>query len=153
MTWTLFHWLGAKDRGPSKCWMTANSLPFGPPMTIYHNEGYTRENIDTECAFVIHDTEIDKVATPVSPIVVRQMEAILHVATTIVADCKVEGLEPAYNTLGQWIENRGYCIVGAPRELYHGSPEKGDYTSEIQFPVEKEIIRWLDIRQFCHLEP
>lgn len=123
-------------------WMIANGLPFGFAMTIYHNEGYTRENVDTECAFVIRDTEIDEVARPVSPIVVRQLEAIPHMATTIVADWRLEGLEPAYRTLGRWIEDRGYCIVGAPREVYYGSPEKGDYTAEIQFPVEKETMRW-----------
>jgi effector-binding domain-containing protein len=123
-------------------WMTTNGLPFGFAMTIYHNEGYTRENIDTECACTIHDIEINKVARPLSPIIVRQMEATPHMAATIVADWRVEGLEPAYNTLGQWIEYRGYHIVGAPRELYYGSPEKGDYTAEIQFPVEKEIMRW-----------
>jgi DNA-binding transcriptional MerR regulator len=121
-------------------WMAANDLSFGLPMTIYHNESYVLENIDTECAFVIPGIQIDKVAKPVSPIVVRQMEAILHVATTIVTDDfhqKVEGLKPAYNDIGQWIEDHGYRIVGAPRELYYGSPEKGDFTAEIQFPVEK----------------
>lgn len=121
-------------------WMAANGLSFGAPLTIYHNESYTYENIDTECAFIIPGIEIDKVARPVSPIVVRQMEAILHVATTIIAGDfyqKVESLKPAYNAIGQWIEDHGYCIMGAPRELYYGSPEKGDFTAEIQFPVEK----------------
>jgi DNA-binding transcriptional MerR regulator len=123
-------------------WIKANGLPFGLPMTMYHNEGYTHENIDTECAFIIPNTEIAEIARPVSPIMVRQTEAVPRMATTIVADWKVEGLEPAYNAIGRWIGDHGYCIVGAPRELYYGSPEKGEYTAEIQFPVEKEIIRW-----------
>ncbi|MBK9054253.1 MAG: MerR family transcriptional regulator [Chloroflexi bacterium] len=121
-------------------WMSANGLPFGTPMTIYHNESYTRENIDTECAFIIPGIEIDKVPEPIRPIVVRQMEAVPQAVTTIVADDfyqKVGGLTPAYNALGQWIEEHGYRIVRAPRELYYGSPEKGDFTAEIQFPVEK----------------
>ena len=121
-------------------WMAANDLPFGAPLTIYHNEGYTRENIDTECAFIIPGAEIDKVASPASPITVYQMEAVAHAATTIAADNfyqKVGGLTPAYNAIGHWIEEHGYRITGAPRELYYGSPEKGDFTAEIQFPVEK----------------
>jgi DNA-binding transcriptional MerR regulator len=121
-------------------WMKANGLPFGPPMTIYHNESYTQENIDTECAFIIPGLEIDKVPGPVSPIVVRQLEAVPQVAATIVTEDfyqKVNGLTPAYNAIGQWIEEHGYRIVGAPRELYYGSPETGDFTAEIQFPVEK----------------
>jgi len=123
-------------------WMVANGLPGGFAMTLYHNEGYTRENIDTECALVIRDRAVDEVAGAVSPIVVRQMEAVPHLATTVVADWRVEGLEPAYRTLGRWIEDRGYRIVGALREVYYGSPAQGDYTAEIQFPVEKEATPW-----------
>jgi len=123
-------------------WMIASNLPFGFAMTLYHNEGYTRENIDTECAFTIRDTECSEVPTPASPIVVRHVEAVPHMATTIVADWRVERLEPAYNALGQWIEDHGYLIAGAPREVYYGSPKDGDYTAEIQFPVGKEMPRW-----------
>ena len=54
-------------------WMKANDLPFGLPMTIYHNEGYTRKNIDTECAIIIRDTELNNVAKPISPIISRQI--------------------------------------------------------------------------------
>jgi DNA-binding transcriptional MerR regulator len=117
-------------------WLAANRLAFGFPMTLYHNEGYTCENIDTECAFPIFGAAIDRVA---SPIIIRQMEAIPQVATIIVADFheKVDGLKPAYAALGQWIANHNYHIIGAPRELYYGSPETGYFTAEIQFPVDK----------------
>jgi DNA-binding transcriptional MerR regulator len=121
-------------------WMIANGLSFGPPMAIYHNESHTRENIDTECAIIIPGKEINQVPRPVSPIIVRQLEAFPEVATTIVTDDfyqKIEGLKPAYNAIGQWIEEHGYRMVCAPREFYYGSPEKGDLAAEIQFPVEK----------------
>ncbi len=123
-------------------WMTANRLPFGPVITLYHNEGYTTELIDTECAFIIPNTAPDKIAAPMPPIVVREIEAFPQVATTIVADWKTEGMQTAYYALGQWIENHGYRIVGAPRELYYGSPAQGEYTAEIQFPVEKDGVKW-----------
>ena len=121
-------------------WMAANGLPFGAPLTIYHNDGYTLENIDTECAFIIPGLEVDRLPQPASPIHIRQMEAAPQMAFTIVADNfyqKADGLTPAYNALGRWIEEHGYHITDAPRELYYGSPEKGDFTAEIQFPVEK----------------
>lgn len=118
-------------------WMIANSLSFGLPMAIYHNESYTRENIDVECAIPICDTKLDEVVRPVSPIVVRQTEVFPYVATTIVADNKRESFKLAYNTIGQWIEDHGYYIVGAPRELYYTLPEQEDFTAEIQFPIEK----------------
>lgn len=121
-------------------WLAASELPIGTPMTLYHNEGYTREQIDTECAFVIPDTELDRIPRPVSPIVIRQTEAIPHVATTIFSGNihqESDSLRPAYNAIVQWIEEHEYCIVCAPRELYHSYSEKGDITVEIQFPVEK----------------
>ncbi|NIV01263.1 MAG: hypothetical protein GWN55_08085 [Phycisphaerae bacterium] len=63
-------------------------------------------------------------------------------AVTIVVDDfykQVDGLTPAYNALGKWIEANGYKIAGPPRELFHGSPQQGDLTAEIQFPVEKAL--------------
>ena len=68
------------------------------------------------------------------------MEAIPQAATTIITDDffnKVDGLTPAYNALGQWIEDNGYRVIGPPRELFYGTPEGGDLTAEVQFPVEK----------------
>ena len=121
-------------------WMNENSLPFGPSLTIYHNETYTREDIDTECAFVIPNSTAAKAANPDKRIAVRQMEAVPLVAFTIATDGfykKVDGLAPAYNAIAQWIELNGYKIVGPLRELFYGSVEKGDLTAEVQFPVVK----------------
>lgn len=118
-------------------WINANGLQSGPAMTIYHNEGYSQENIDTECAFVLRNADIGKLAQLEPPLCVRQIEAVPQMATIVVADYRHEGLEPAYNAIGQWIVDHGYRISGAPRELYYGSPAENDFTAEIQFPVEK----------------
>ena len=121
-------------------WMNENGLPFGPSLTIYHNESYTREDIDTECAFIIPDPAAAKRAKSDKRIEVRQMGVLPLAASTVVTDDfykKVDGLTPAYNTIATWIEENGYRIVGPPRELFYGSAEKGDLTAEIQFPVEK----------------
>jgi DNA-binding transcriptional MerR regulator len=121
-------------------WMQINGLPFGPSMTIYYNEGFTRENIETECSFIIPDSDAAKVATPDAPIEVRQMSAIPLVASTMVTDDfykKVDGLTPAYNALAKWIEENGYRISGPPREMFYGSVDGGDLTAEVQFPVDR----------------
>lgn len=121
-------------------WMAAQKLPFGTPLTMYYNESYTQENIDTECAIVIPGTAVDNITMPPQPIVVRELEAAPQMATTVVAEDfyqKINALAPAYNALGEWIEAHGYRIVGPPRELFHGSVQNGDLTAEIQFPVEK----------------
>jgi DNA-binding transcriptional MerR regulator len=121
-------------------WMNENGLPIGPSLTIYHNEAYTREDIDTECAFIIPNSAAAKRARPDKRIEIRQMEALPLTASTVVTDDfykKVDGLTPAYNAIAQWIEENGYKIVGRARELFYGSAEKGDLTAEVQFPVEK----------------
>ena len=121
-------------------WVRGQGLPLGPSMSIYYNEGFVRENIDTECSFILPDSDPAIVSTPEPPIEVKQLEAVPLMASTIATNDfykKPGGLSPAYNALAQWIENNGYRIVGPPRELFYGSATKGDLTAEVQFPVEK----------------
>lgn len=121
-------------------WVRANSLPLGPSMSIYYNEGFVRENIDTECSFILPDSDPASITTPELPIQVKQLDAVPLLASTIAMNDfykKPGGLLPAYNALAQWTENNGYRIVGPPRELFYGSAQKGDLTAEVQFPVEK----------------
>jgi len=121
-------------------WIRANGLPVGPSMTVYYNEGYARENIDTECSFIIPEGHAVNITHPAAPLEVKQMDAIPLAASTIVTNGfykKVNGLTPAYNALAQWIEENGYQIAGPPRELFYGSATGGDLTAEVQFPIEK----------------
>ena len=137
------------DQMPERCgvlfdtiaqWMVANKLPFGPPMTTYLNESYTREKIAIECAFIIPNVDAAQLVSAEPPIEIRQYEEMPQVAVTIVADDfykKVDGLTPAYKAIGEWIEANRYEIVGPVREIFHGQPQSGDLTAEIQFPVAK----------------
>lgn len=120
-------------------WLQENNLPIGIPMSLYHDEGYSVTDVDTECAFTIPKKTIEMIPKPDDPIVIRHIEAIPKVATTVIANfhTKVGGLKDAYESLGQWIANNEYNIIAAPRELYYGTPETGDFTAEIQFPVSK----------------
>ena len=120
-------------------WIRSKGMPVGPALTMYYNEGFTRENIDTECAFLLPGGDIN-MAAPVEPVTLRQMDAVPLMASTIVTDNfykKAGALLPAYNALAQWIEENGYQIAGPPRELFYGSVQQGDLTAEVQFPVEK----------------
>ena len=121
-------------------WLRDNSLPIGPALTIYYNEGFTRENIDTECAFIISGADSIPLGKQNGTVTIRQMEEIPLMASTIVTDDfykKAGALLPAYDALAQWIEKNGYQISGPPRELFYGSPHTGDLTAEVQFPVAK----------------
>lgn len=122
-------------------WARANHLPLGPSMSIYYNEGFVRENIDTECSSILSNASDASRVAPVAPIKLRQLEPVPLMASTIATDDfykKPGGLLPAYTALAQWIEDNGYQIAGPPRELFYGSADKGDLTAEVQFPVEKE---------------
>ena len=139
----------ALEQMPQRCsemfdtlerWIRANNLPLGPSMSIYYNEGFTKENIDTECAFIMPDHNAAQNARTEAPIKVRQIDEVPLMASTIAVEDfykKPGGLLPAYNALAQWIEENGYQIAGPPRELFYGSVERGDLTAEVQFPVEK----------------
>ena len=121
-------------------WLRANHLPIGPAMSIYYNEEFAQEDIDTECAFILNDASAEKSWRLQTPIEVRQIEAVALMASTIAVDDfykKPGGLLSAYNALAQWIGENGYRIAGYPRELFYGSVEGGDLTAEVQFPVEK----------------
>ena len=121
-------------------WMRANHLPLGPAMSVYYNEGFTEENIDTECAFIVPDPKAAETTRPETPIEIRKIDPVPLMASTIAVNDfykKAGGLMPAYNALAQWIEENGYRIAGPPRELFYGSAERGDLTAEVQFPVEK----------------
>jgi DNA-binding transcriptional MerR regulator/effector-binding domain-containing protein len=121
-------------------WLRANSLSFGPSLSLYYNEGFTHENIDTECAFIVTDPGQLKTTRPAAPIEVREIAAVpLMASTSAIEDFykKPGGLLPAYNALARWIEDNDYQIAGPPRELFYGSVEGGDLTAEVQFPVEK----------------
>ena len=121
-------------------WVRANNLSLGPSMSIYYNEGFVREDIDTECAFILPGSDPARIESPDAPIQVRQLDPAPLIASTIATDDfykKPGGLLPAYNALAQWIEQNGYRIAGPPRELFYGSAQRGDLTAEVQFPVEK----------------
>ncbi|MEM7033510.1 MAG: MerR family transcriptional regulator [Chloroflexota bacterium] len=137
------------DQMPERCgalfdsiaqWLTTNKLPIGSPMTTYYNEAYTQHDIDMECAFTVPTTAVSKVKPPHPPMTVRELNAVAQMAVTIVTDdfqASEDGLTPAYHSLANWIETHNYKIVGPPRELFYGSPNEGDLTAEIQYPVEK----------------
>lgn len=120
-------------------WLLAHKLPFTIPITIYHDESYSDQDIDTECAFILTENAVPATTPPI-PITFRQLQDVAEVAFTIVTDDflnKLGGLTPAYNAIAQWIETNGYIIIGPPRELFYGTPQQGDFTAEIQFPVTK----------------
>ena len=121
-------------------WLQSMKLPVGPTITIYYNEGFVRENVDTECAFIVPDAKALEQVRSGDGVTLRELEAAPFIASTIVTDDfyrKAGALLPAYSALAQWIEENGYEVMGPPREIFYGSPHTNDLTAEVQFPVDK----------------
>jgi len=50
-------------------------------------------------------------------------------------------IAPAYHTVTGWIQDHGYQVTGAPREIYLNDPQTvvpEDLLTEVQFPVEDQ---------------
>ncbi len=106
----------------------------GPPMTIYHDEGYKEKDVDVEVAFPITRDVPSK-----GEFKCLELPGYDQVVATIHKG-SYESISGAYNAMGKWIETNGYQIVGPPREIYLTDPGKTkphENVTEIQFPVAK----------------
>lgn len=113
--------------------------PNGACFTLYHDDEYKERDWDLEVCEPIADdvTESRRVKVQTLPAVT--------VACTI-HNGPFTALNEAYNAIGKWIDENGYHICGAGREIYVHVTEQGhgkvsqtdsDTVTEIQFPVEK----------------
>jgi DNA-binding transcriptional MerR regulator len=99
----------------------------------YHDEGYTEGPVDVEVVM-----EIQKLLTDADGFTFKESEPIEKAASILVPG-EYENIASAYNFLGKWIEENGYAIAGATRQLPIKGPwnetNSKDYLTEIQMPV------------------
>jgi len=110
--------------------------PTGPPIGIYHDEEFREKDVDVEVAIPVSG-EIPSGERVKS----RQLPAIENMAC-IIHNGSYETIGGSYGQAMSWVEENGYSIAGAPREVYIQGPESGEdsstYVTEIQIPVSKE---------------
>lgn len=106
-----------------------------PCMVIYHESGHKEDSVDAE---IIEPIVGDLPET--ERIRVKYLDAVKEMAT-VVHQGSYENLHLAYNAISKWIEENGYQIAGAPRELYLKGEwltnDPNEYITEVQFPVSK----------------
>lgn len=113
-----------------------NGAKIVPPcMVIYHDSNYKEDSVDAEVIEpLIGDLPENE------RIKVKYLDAVDEMAT-VVHKGPFETLSLAYSAISKWIEDNGYEIVGAPRELYLKGEwltnDPNEYITEIQFPVKK----------------
>ncbi len=112
-----------------------SAAPAGPPIALYHDEGYKESDVDVEAA-----QPIAKAPQAEGRVKIRELPAVT-VASTI-HHGPYTSLSQAYDALIPWIEANGYQIVGAAREVYlemkaDAAQDDPDSVTEVQLPVAK----------------
>ncbi|WP_032122129.1 MerR family transcriptional regulator [Clostridium amazonitimonense] len=101
----------------------------------YHDEGYKAGGVDVEVVM-----GVDKLMKNENEFIFKETEVVEQAASILVPG-DYSNLAPAYNFLGNWIEENGYSIAGNPRQVAIKGPwnerNTEDYLSEIQIPVKK----------------
>lgn len=101
----------------------------------YHDEDHKEGEVDVEVVM-----GVDKLMENENEFIFKETEVVKQ-AVSILVPGDYSNLAPAYNFLGNWIEENGYSIVGNPRQVAIKGPwnerNTEDYLSEIQIPVKK----------------
>ena len=110
--------------------------PMGPPMAIYHDEGFKEKDVDVETAVSVNQSHLkENGRLSIYFLPQAQVASVLHQGA-------YDTLSPAYQAILQWINDNDYQIIGPDREIYLRGPglnvNPAEYVTEIQFPVEKK---------------
>lgn len=106
----------------------------GPPMEICHDKEYKPADNDVEVAVPIKED-----FTTEGGLEIRELEGHGTVLTTI-HHGSYDKLKDAYQFMMGWMEQNGYRLIAADREVYLTDPGKvkpEENITEIQLPVEK----------------
>ncbi|MCP5099401.1 MAG: MerR family transcriptional regulator [Chloroflexi bacterium] len=112
-----------------------NVRPMGPPMAIYHDDGYRVTDVDVETAVPVAKAQFGE----------NGRVKIYHLPIVEVASVLYQGpyqnISPAYQAIMQWVSDNPYQIIGPNRDIYLRGPapntNPNEYVTEIQFPVTK----------------
>jgi len=108
-----------------------NISPSGPPLIVYHDVINTDTDGEIEICVPI-DTPIDGD----SSVYGRELEGGTMAVT--IHHGPYEEIAPAYQTLTEWIAERGHEIAGPPREIYLNDPQTvppAELLTRIEFPL------------------
>ncbi|MGE5455136.1 MAG: GyrI-like domain-containing protein [Methylocystaceae bacterium] len=106
----------------------AGQMPAGPPILLYHDEVYTPEKVDTECAWPVNDATLATATLP-------SVTAARYVHTGLYED-----LGQVYPVIMQWISENGYRPLIPMREVYINDPAvtpREELITEVIIPIAK----------------
>ena len=104
--------------------------PFGPCLSIYHDEEFNQESTDVEVGVIVAESSGENI---------RKLDPGLCCFATHIGP--YDDFTACYTALVEWIEREGYTVSGPPIELYiKGCEDKvqpREYVTEIYFPIKK----------------
>lgn len=105
-----------------------------PMLLLYYDAGYVEQNVDTEVAAPVGESELPAEAG----IQVYTLPAAATMAA-VVHRGPYEAINAAFGALMHWIGANGYAVNGPNRMLYLVGPDPNmppaEFVTEIQFPV------------------
>lgn len=111
--------------------------PLAPPCSIYHDSGYTPIDVDYEIAVPVDDNVYESVVIDDErTLQIKQLAGEAQVACTFHKG-EYSGFTDTYAQIARWMEENGYRVGGAPREIYLTMGDTSDSLTEIQFPIVK----------------
>lgn len=102
--------------------------------SIYHDEGYQRENVDVEICEAVTELQEDQLGVQF-----KKLDCI-PTAACVYHKGPYEELPQAYLHLMQWIEKNDYRLAGLPRESYidgvWNKESEQEWLTEVQIPIK-----------------
>ena len=115
------------------------SDPAESPVTgVFHDSGFDSANIDIQLGFNAPSGKRHVDLPDHRQLTVAELPGVELMACTVHRGPWIE-LPQGYMSLGRWIDDNGYQIVGPGREIFHhiGPNADASTVTELQFPVEK----------------
>jgi len=104
---------------------------------VFHDSDYSQEQMDVEVGFLIGSDAPSQITLDDERTMTPTELPAIEVATTVHCGSWMTLCE-GYNALGRWINDNGYQIAGAGREIFHVIGRKvdpDDFVTELQFPI------------------
>ncbi len=114
-----------------------NTKTYGSCVCITHNDLFDTP-LDLELGYVVRDNSTSMLALPNHPDMEFTILEGAQMATLVHVGDWITGLQ-SYQALGTWVEQSGYQICGAGREIFidvNMTTNDANNIFEIQFPIE-----------------
>jgi DNA-binding transcriptional MerR regulator len=108
-------------------------------LALFHGAEFNHEMVDWELAFVLDNPDEQTIDLGEGRFLSPRHVPAVEMMASLVHQGSYSTLSQAYSTLGHWIKQNDYEIVGPAREIYlkigFQRGDRDDNVTEIQFPV------------------